>query len=62
MAQLYEYRYRHNLPKASLWLILSDKPKTEWVLEYLLNDRKINVLWVEYDILVVPSLKKLNHK
>lgn len=63
VAQLYEYRYRHNLPKASLWLILSDKPKTDWVLEYLLNDRKINVLWVEYNILVGPSLEKLikNH-
>ena len=59
ISQLYEYRYRHNISKASLWLVLSKKPETMWVIDYLLEDRKINVLWVESGILVGPSLKYL---
>ncbi len=59
VSQLYEYRFRHNLPKASLWIVFSEKPKTEWLLEYLLNDRKINILWIEYNVIVGPSLTKL---
>lgn len=59
ISQLYEYSYRHNYPNASLWIVLSRKPEIEWIVDYLLNARKINVLWVENGILVGPSLKLL---
>jgi hypothetical protein len=60
LAQLYEYRYRHNYPGASLWLVFSMKPSTDWLVEYLAGDRDINVLWVESGQLAGPSLHLLN--
>ncbi len=59
IAQLYEYRYRHNYPEASLWLVFSRKPNTEWLLDYLAGDRGINVLWVEEERLSGPSVEQL---
>jgi hypothetical protein len=51
LSQLYEYRFRHGVPDASLWLVLSEKPHTDWLVRYLREDRDINVLWLEGDIL-----------
>jgi len=47
ISQLYEYRYLQCLPDAKLVLFL-EKPLTgrvEWLLDYLINDREINVIW-----------------
>lgn len=47
ISQLYEYRYLQCLPKAKLFLLL-EKPLTgrvEWLLDYLINDRGIYVIW-----------------
>lgn len=47
IAQLYEYRYRHNKPDAKLWLVLETEPlaENEWVIHYLVEDRGINICW-----------------
>lgn len=59
VSQLYEYRYRHNYPDATLWLVLSKKPETSWLVSYLIEDRKIELLWIEDETLTGPSFEKL---
>ncbi len=59
LSQLYEYRFRHDIGDASLWLLLSQKPKEKWLIEYLERDRDIRVLWVEDNQISGPSLEKL---
>ena len=59
LSQLYEYRFRHGLLDTSLWLLLSQKPKAEWLVEYLEKDRCVHVLWVEGGKLSGPSIDKL---
>jgi len=46
-SQLYEYRYLQNKAGAKLVLVL-EKPlprKEQWMIDYLENDREINVIW-----------------
>jgi len=50
IAQLYEYRYRSASPDAVLCIVLQEKPIQEWVIDYLLNDRKILLCWLVDDI------------
>jgi hypothetical protein len=50
IAQLYEYRYRSQLPQAILCIVLQQKPPQDWVVDYLLNDRKILVCWLVDDV------------
>ncbi len=52
VSQLYEYRYLYSLQDASLWVVFSSKPSSEWLIEYLINDRQIKVLWVKDSQLV----------
>lgn len=59
LSQLYEYRFRHGLKDASLWLLLSRKPKEAWLVEYLEQDRGIGVIWVENGQLSGPSVETL---
>ena len=59
LSQLYEYRFRHDIGDASLWLLLSQKPKETWLIEYLERDRDIRVLWVEDNQISGPSLERL---
>ena len=49
IAQLYEYRYRSELPQAILCIVLQQKPPQDWVIDYLLNDREILVCWLVDD-------------
>lgn len=47
LSQLYEYRYLQNKAGAKLVLVL-EKPlprKEQWMIDYLENDREINVIW-----------------
>ena len=50
IAQLYEYRYRSELPQAILCIVLQQKPPQDWVIDYLLNDREILVCWLVDDM------------
>lgn len=50
IAQLYEYRYRSELPQAILCVVLQQKPPQDWVIDYLLNDREILVCWLVDDV------------
>jgi len=59
LSQLYEYRYLHGVPDASLWLVLSSPPYTEWIAGYLQTDRNIEVLWVTGDQVHGPSRDRL---
>lgn len=47
ISQLYEYRYRLGDKSAVLCLVLQEPPSSEpWIVEYLINDRKIHVMWL----------------
>ena len=50
IAQLYEYRYRSNLSQAHLCIVLQQKPPQDWVIDYLLNDRRILICWLVDDV------------
>ena len=50
IAQLYEYRYRSELPHSILCIVLQQKPPQDWVIDYLLNDRDILVCWLVDDV------------
>jgi hypothetical protein len=60
IAQLYEYRFRHSYPDASLWAVFSQQPLTSWLLPYLLEDRNISVLWNERGKIDGPSYDLLD--
>jgi hypothetical protein len=59
VSQLYEYRYLHGLPNASVWIVLSQEPASNWQVDYLTKDRGIHVLWVSGDGLAGASLTHL---
>jgi hypothetical protein len=60
LSQLYEYRFRHGLKEASLWLVLSKIPEAEpWLVEYLREDRRICLLWLKGSELAGPDLPLL---
>lgn len=46
LSQLYEYRYRTQLAGATVVLVLQEKPENYWVIDYLLNDRRILLCWL----------------
>jgi hypothetical protein len=43
LGQLYEYRYRESIPTASLWIVYSHKPETEWLVDYLESRRSCSM-------------------
>jgi hypothetical protein len=59
LSQLYEYRFRHGLTCASLWLLLSRPPKEDWLVDYLEKDRGVHVLWLEEGALSGPFVHRL---
>lgn len=59
LSQLYEYRYRHGLTNASLWLVLSRTPRESWLVDYLEKDRGVHVLWVDEGELAGPFVAGL---
>jgi hypothetical protein len=60
LSQLYEYRYLHSLEEASLWIILSTRPSSQWIVDYLMSDRNINLLWLEDGRVSGPSFQLLD--
>ena len=60
LAQLYEYRFRHQVGGASLWVVLSQEPTVDaWLVDYLETDRDVRVLWVVGGRLAGPSIDRL---
>ncbi|MCX5880426.1 MAG: hypothetical protein NTU74_00960, partial [Deltaproteobacteria bacterium] len=59
LSQLYEYRYRHDLTDATLWLVLSRAPRENWVVNYLEKDRDVHIIWLERGQLSGPSVERL---
>jgi hypothetical protein len=59
LSQLYEYRYRHDLTGATLWLVLSRAPREDWVVNYLEKDRGVHIIWLESGQLSGPSVERL---
>lgn len=59
LGQLYEYRFRHGLTDASLWLLLSRPPKEDWLIDYLQRDRGVWVLWLDGGELSGPFVDRL---
>jgi len=61
LSQLYEYRFRHRIKDATLWLLLSRAPsgKLEWMTEYIEKDRDVRLLWIENGSLSGPSFGRL---
>ena len=48
ISQLYEYRYRHSdMKDSTLVLALEEKPKMDWMVDYLVTDRNISLCWLE---------------
>jgi hypothetical protein len=47
ISQLYEYRYLHNLPDATLVLVIERPIPAEisWMQEYLEKDRQVRLVW-----------------
>lgn len=53
VSQLYEYRYRYTHefpPESTLLCIVAQERPDDWWLSYLINDRGINVIWLEGDV------------
>ena len=46
VAQLYEYRYRSGKFGAVLCIVLQEKPRQDWVIDYLIKDRDIMICWL----------------
>jgi hypothetical protein len=59
ISQLYEYRFLYSLNEALLCLVFSQKPFSQWLIDYLIKDRSIYVLWIEQDQLAGLSLKEI---
>ena len=59
LSQLYEYRFLHDMPQATLWSVFSRPIEIGWMTEYFLDDRNIKVLWVEDGELTGPSFGEL---
>ena len=60
LAQLYEYRFRHQLHGASLWIVLSEPLTVDaWLVDYLETDRDVRVLWIVDGTLAGPSIARL---
>lgn len=50
VSQLYEYRYRCQQDNAILCLVMQEKPSQDWVIDYLIKDRNINICWLVDDV------------
>jgi hypothetical protein len=59
LSQLYEYRYLHSMSDASLWIVFSQAPSSQWYIDYLAGDRGIRTVWISRGGLVGPSVHLL---
>lgn len=59
LSQLYEYRFLHSIPEATLWVVFSQAPSSLWCVEYLTKDRGVNVIWLQDNKVQGPSIENL---
>jgi hypothetical protein len=59
LSQLYEYRFLHSVPTASLWVVLSAPPLAGWLVDYLRQDRGVGVCWVDQGRVGGPDAERL---
>jgi hypothetical protein len=59
LSQLYEYRFLHSLPEATLWIVCSQELSSQWYVDYLTGDRGVHVVWLQNDELHGPSVEFL---
>lgn len=59
VSQLYEYRFLHSMADASLWIVFSQAPSSQWYIDYLAGDRGIRVVWIDDGKLRGPSIDLL---
>jgi hypothetical protein len=57
VAQLKEYRFLHGLAEASLYLVLSGPPAEAWVLDLLVKEFGVGVLWADGKDFSGPSAR-----
>lgn len=56
LSQLYEYRFLHSLPEATLWIVRSQGLSSQWYVDYLTGDRGVHVVWLQHGRLQGPSV------
>jgi hypothetical protein len=59
ISQLYEYRYLYDIKEALLCLVFSQQPFSKWLIDYLIQDRSIHVLWIENGQLAGLSFEEI---
>lgn len=59
LSQLYEYRFLYSMSDASLWVVFSQAPSSQWYIDYLADDRGIRVVWIDGGALKGPSIHLL---
>jgi len=59
VSQLYEYRFLHSMADASLWIVFSQAPSSQWYIDYLAGDRGIRIVWIDDGKLRGPSIDLL---
>lgn len=59
LSQLYEYRFLHSMADASLWIVFSQAPSSQWYIDYLAGDRGIRIVWIDDCKLLGPSIDLL---
>jgi hypothetical protein len=59
LSQLYEYRFLEHVSSASLWVLFSQEPRLEWLIDYFEQDRDVRVLWIEDGRICGPSADRL---
>jgi hypothetical protein len=59
VSQLYEYRFLHSMADASLWIVFSQTPSSQWYIDYLSGDRGIRIVWIDGGKLQGPSIDLL---
>jgi hypothetical protein len=59
ISQLYEYRFLYSLFDALLCIVFSQRPFSQWLIDYLITDRQIHVLWIENGEITGKSLGEI---
>jgi hypothetical protein len=61
LSQLYEYRYIQNIPTAKLVLVIESPLSAAmvWTVDYLENDRRIHLIWMDGNELQASDKTKL---
>lgn len=56
VGQLLEYRYLHDIPRASLWVVFSSEPVGKQMVNFLRDDQSTRVVWKSGTTLIGPDL------